>query len=133
MCRQPAQKNAHMRREREAREIFNQNKQMPPSFPNKTLVDAVAPALELLTRRHGHIFCGLPLDLISAPEALRFLVCALFQCSFPLALCSEFLDVGVFDVAGQVSPVSGRVIGGVFGVDEVVYFELCGNVFLGEW
>lgn len=55
----------------------------------------------------------------------------MFQRSFPFALCSEFLDVAVFDMAGQVSPVPGRVIGGVFGVDVVVYLELCGNVFFG--
>ena len=126
-------KNAHMRDERRrARAIFNQNKQVPPSiFQSRRSVDTVAPAFKLLTRRHGHILRGLPLDLICAPEALRFLVRPLFQCSFPFTLCCEFLDVAVFDVAGQVSPVPRRVIGDVLGIDVVVYLELCGNVFLG--
>ena len=99
MCRQPAQKMLTCDG-REASAIYNQNKQMPPSFPKKrSLVDTVAPALKLLTRRHGHIFRGLPLDRISAPEPLRLLVRALFQLFFPFALCCEFLDVAVFDVA----------------------------------
>jgi len=102
ICRQPAQEMLTMREEREraaCQPIKQASKCRRYSLSKKALLNTVTPTLELLTRRHGHFFCELPLDRIPAPETLRLLVCPLLQRSFPLALCVEFVDVVVFDVA----------------------------------
>jgi hypothetical protein len=59
------------------------------------------------------------------------LISPLLQRPFPFALRAQFVDVFVFDVAVEGSPVLFRVVRRIFGVEVVVYVEFGGSVVVG--
>lgn len=90
-----------------------------------------SPRPQLIASRRSHRLCPLPLDLVSAEKALRFLERPIPQPAFPFAFRAEFLHVAVLDMLVQIPPIPGREIHNIFWGYVVVYAESCGSVMLG--